>query len=88
MRVMAWMRALARCCLCLCRDVRARGPGPRVRARAGEREASALGLKSASDLCLEAWTTRVASGPGAVGVPRPPRAGRGRGYRRYSNSVW
>ena len=39
----------------------------------------ALGLKPASDLCLEAWTTRVASGPGAVGVPRPPRAGRGRG---------
>eukprot|EP00964_Phaeocystis_antarctica_P150702 scaffold118179_cov78-Phaeocystis_antarctica.AAC.2 len=28
------------------------------------------------------WTTRVASGPRAVGVPRPPRAGRGRG-RRY-----
>ena len=40
---------------------------------------AALGLKPASDLCLEAWTTQVASGPRAVGVPRPPRAGRGRG---------
>ena len=49
--------------------------------------ASTLGLKPASDLCLEAWTTRVASGPGAFGVPRPTRAGRRRGYllERFPN---
>ena len=67
----------------------ARGPhaprsGSRARTAAtsdasAETSGVSLGLKSASDLCLEAWTTRVASGPGAVGVPRPPRAGRGRG---------
>ena len=43
------------------------------------RPAHTFAVKSASGLCLEAWTTWVSSGPGAVGVNRPPRTGRGRG---------
>ena len=40
---------------------------------------AALGLKPASGLCLEAWTTRVASGPRAVGVLRVGGGGEGVG---------
>ena len=38
---------------------------------------AALGVKPASGLCLEAYTTRVASGPGAFGVPRADPPGQG-----------